>query len=79
VSCVTISTSRCWFIRKSYPYTFQARVGFFYIQGNYITVQAFVARVQDHTRHFDPQDIEADITAAALEVEELRHTHRGSD
>jgi hypothetical protein len=36
------------------------------LQQETVWQQAFlslVARVQDHTRHFDPQDIEADITA----------------
>lgn len=52
------------------------------LQQETVWQQAFlslVARVQDYTHHFDPQDIEADITAAALEVEELRHAHRGSE
>ncbi len=43
--------------------------------------QAFlslIARVQRYTSHFESQEIEDDITAAALEVKELRHSHSSS-
>lgn len=34
---------------------------------------ALIARVHSYTHIYDPQEIEADITAAAMEVKELRH------
>lgn len=40
---------------------------------------ALIERVHTYTRAYDPQDIEADITAAALEAKDLRYAHRGSD
>lgn len=39
---------------------------------------ALIARVQEYTRNYSSQEIEDDITAAALEVKELRHARRCS-
>lgn len=40
--------------------------------------EALIARVHARTARFASEEIEADITAATLEVRELRHARRGA-